>query len=188
MWTKKTNSEKANFCSNIVFSLYFKLRAKNNSLRKTTRFSTPLPVSAWPKSLLQLDFKYQGNVWTNLQQKRQLPITIQILWIVKTRAHKNSRLRGWWRLIININLLMSEELLLNDRRVEKIFNPPGIEPLTSRSITRCTDHSGYQDLSVDMLKQFYISHKLYCGVGAKEVTQNEEWKRRKSHLRSQRMI
>ena len=63
---QKTNSEKANFCSNIVFSHYFKLRAKNNSLRKTTCFSALLPVSAWTKYLLQLDFKNQENVWTNL--------------------------------------------------------------------------------------------------------------------------
>ena len=27
---KKTTSEKANFCSNTVFSLYFKIRAKNS--------------------------------------------------------------------------------------------------------------------------------------------------------------
>ena len=63
---QKNNSEKANFGSNIVFSLYFKLRAKNNSLRKTTCFSAPLPVSAWPKYLLPLDFNNQENVWTNL--------------------------------------------------------------------------------------------------------------------------
>ena len=42
---QKTTSEKANFCSNTVFSLYFKFRAKN-SRRKTTRFFAPLPVSA----------------------------------------------------------------------------------------------------------------------------------------------
>ena len=69
---------------------------------------------------------------------------------------------------------MSEELLLNDRRVEKIHNS-----LWSRSITRCTDQSGYQDLSVDMLKGFQISNKLYFGVRAIEITQNEEWKREK---------
>ena len=37
---------KANFCSNTVFSLYFKFRAKKISRRKTTRFFAPLPVSA----------------------------------------------------------------------------------------------------------------------------------------------
>ena len=43
---QKTTSEKANFCSNTVFSLNFKIRAKKISRRKTTRFLAPLPVSA----------------------------------------------------------------------------------------------------------------------------------------------
>ena len=43
---QKTTSEKANFCSNTDFSLYFKFGAKKNSRRKTTRFFAPLPVSA----------------------------------------------------------------------------------------------------------------------------------------------
>ena len=41
-----TTSEKANFCSNTVFSIYFKFRAKKISRPKTTRFFAPLPVSA----------------------------------------------------------------------------------------------------------------------------------------------
>ena len=45
-WEQKTTSKKAHFCSNTVFSLYFKIRAKKNSRRKTTRFFAPLPVSA----------------------------------------------------------------------------------------------------------------------------------------------
>ena len=43
---QKTTSEKAKFCSNTVFSLYFKFRAKKISRRKTTRFFALLPVSA----------------------------------------------------------------------------------------------------------------------------------------------
>ena len=38
----------------------------------------------------------------------------------------------------NINQLMSEELLSNDRRVEKHLTPQGFEPLTYRFITICT--------------------------------------------------
>ena len=49
-----------------VFSLYFKIRAKKNPRRKITRFFAPFPVSAWPKSLLQFDFKNNENVWTDL--------------------------------------------------------------------------------------------------------------------------
>ena len=37
------------------------------SRRKTTRFFALLPVWAWPKSLLQFDFKNHENVWTDLQ-------------------------------------------------------------------------------------------------------------------------
>ena len=40
---KKTTSEKANFCSNNHFSLYFKIRVKKCT---TTRFFAPFPVSA----------------------------------------------------------------------------------------------------------------------------------------------
>ena len=39
---------------------------------------------AWPKSLLQFDFKNHENVWTDFK-KRQRPNTIQILWIVKRK-------------------------------------------------------------------------------------------------------
>ena len=66
---QKTTTDKANFCSNTVFSLYFKI-----SRRKTTRFFVPFPVSAWPKSLLQFDFKNHKNVWTDLKKKDSAPI------------------------------------------------------------------------------------------------------------------
>ena len=36
--------------------------------RKQTRFFAPLPVSAWPKSLLQFDFKNHENAWTDLKK------------------------------------------------------------------------------------------------------------------------
>ena len=54
------------FVQNTIFSLYIKIRAKKNSRRKTTRFFAPFPASAWPKSLLQFDFKNHENVWTDL--------------------------------------------------------------------------------------------------------------------------
>ena len=46
---KKTTSEKANSCSNTIFLLYFKIRAKNLR-RKAARFFASLPASARPKS------------------------------------------------------------------------------------------------------------------------------------------
>ena len=84
---QKITSKKANACSNTVFSLYFKIRAKKSTLQNHSLFA-PLPVSAWPKSLLQFDFKNHDNVWTDL--KRQRPNTIQILWIAK-----KIRSAGW---------------------------------------------------------------------------------------------
>ena len=45
-YKQKKTTDKANFCSNTVFSLYFKIKAKRNSRRKTIRFFAPLPVSA----------------------------------------------------------------------------------------------------------------------------------------------
>ena len=42
---------------------------QKNSRRKTTRFFAPFPVLAWPKSLLQFDFKNHENVWTDLKNK-----------------------------------------------------------------------------------------------------------------------
>ena len=56
-------------------------KAKKNSRRKTTRFFAPLPVSAWPKSLLQFDFKNHENVWTDLEKK--------------TAPHYNSNSLNW---------------------------------------------------------------------------------------------
>ena len=66
----KTTSEKANFCSNTVFSLNFEIRAKKFHAAKPLAFS-PFPVSALPKSLLQFDLKYHEIVRTNLETAPQ---------------------------------------------------------------------------------------------------------------------
>ena len=75
---QKTTSEKANFCSNIVFSLYFKFRAK--------KFNAAKPL-AFPLHFL---FRRDQNDYSNLTskimkmfeqifKKRQRHNTIQIL-------------------------------------------------------------------------------------------------------------
>ena len=38
-WEQKITTEKPNFCSNTVFSLYFKIRAKKNHAAKPLAFS-----------------------------------------------------------------------------------------------------------------------------------------------------
>ena len=72
------------------------------SRRKTTRFFSSLPVSAWPKSLLQFDFKNHENMWTDLK-KRQRPNTIQILWIVKKNQEKANNSPSYRCAAINKN-------------------------------------------------------------------------------------
>ena len=51
---QKTTSEKANFCSNTVFALYFKIRAKNIHAAKSLAFS------------LHLLFRRDQNHYSNL--------------------------------------------------------------------------------------------------------------------------
>ena len=58
---QKTTNEKANFCSSTVFSLYFKIRAKQFHAAKPLAFA-PFSVSACPKSPLQSDFLNHGNM------------------------------------------------------------------------------------------------------------------------------
>ena len=75
---KKTTSEKANFCSNTVFSLYFKLRAK--------KFHAAKPLAFLLHFLFQRDQNHNSNLTSKITKmceqilkKRQRPNTIQIL-------------------------------------------------------------------------------------------------------------
>ena len=76
---QKTTTEKPNFCSNTIFSLYFKIRAKKLHASKPLAFS------------LHFRFRRDQNYFSNLtstimkmceqilKKKRQRPNTIQIL-------------------------------------------------------------------------------------------------------------
>ena len=88
----------------------------------------------------------------------------------------------------NINRLMSEELLSNDRRVETYFTTPGFAPLTSRSLTRSCAYSAIRPFFLLWCNRFYISNNLYFGVRTIEITQKWRTKSWKSYLRSQRML
>ena len=75
---QKTTSEKANFCSNTVFSLYFKIRAKKIQAAKPLAFSLHF--------LFRRDQNHYSNVTSKITKmceqilkKRQRPNTIQIL-------------------------------------------------------------------------------------------------------------
>ena len=56
---QKTTSEKANFCSNFVFSLYFKIRAKKFHAAKPLAFS------------LHFLFRRDQNHYQNLKNPRE---------------------------------------------------------------------------------------------------------------------
>ena len=57
---KKTTSEKANFCSNTVFSLYFKLRAKKFHAAKPLAFSLHF--------LFRRDQNHYSNLTSNIMK------------------------------------------------------------------------------------------------------------------------
>ena len=84
---QKTTSEKANFCSNTVFSLHFKFRAKNIHAAKALAYSLHF--------LFRRDQNHYSNLTSKIMKmceqisktkKRQRPNTIQILWIVKKHS------------------------------------------------------------------------------------------------------
>ena len=82
---QKTTSEKAKFCSNPVFSLYLKFRAKKFHAAKPLAFSLHF--------LFRRDQNHYSNLTSKIMKmceqivkKRQRPNTIQILWIVKIGA------------------------------------------------------------------------------------------------------
>ena len=79
---QKTTSEKPNFCSNTVFSLYFKFRAKKIHAAKPLAFS------------LHFLFRRDQNHYSNLTSKI-MKMCEQILkkrWIVKNRS---AMIAGW---------------------------------------------------------------------------------------------
>ena len=57
---QKTNSEKANFCSNLVFSLYFKFRAK--------RFHAAKPLAFSPHFLFRRDQSHYSNLTSKIMK------------------------------------------------------------------------------------------------------------------------
>ena len=79
---QKTTTEKPNFYSNTVFSLYFKIRVKNIHDAKLLAFSL--------RFLFRRDQNHHYNLTSKIMKmceqifkKRQRHNTIQILWIVK---------------------------------------------------------------------------------------------------------
>ena len=74
---QKTTSEKANSCSNNVFSIYFKTRAKNHAVK-------PLAF------LLHLLFRRDQNHYSNLTSKI-MKMCVEIFCENVCRVNKNSK-------------------------------------------------------------------------------------------------
>ena len=64
---QKTTTENPNFCSNTIFALYFKIRAKKIHAAKPLAFSLHF---LFRRDQLQFDFKNHENVWTILKKKK----------------------------------------------------------------------------------------------------------------------
>ena len=96
---QKTTTDKANFCSNTIFSLYFKIRAKKFHAAKPLAFSLHFLFRRDQNHYSNLTSKIMKMCEQTLKKKRQRPNTIQILWIVKKKERYNSRLRRWGRLL-----------------------------------------------------------------------------------------
>ena len=81
---QKITSKKANFCSNTVFSLFFKIKVKKIHTAKPLAFSVHF--------LFRRDQNHYCNLTSKIMKmceqilKKQRPHTIQILWIVKNRS------------------------------------------------------------------------------------------------------
>ena len=75
---QKTTSEKANFCSNTVFSLCFKFRAKKFQAAKPLAFSLYFLFRRDQNHYSNLTSKIM-KMWEQILKKRQRPKTIQIL-------------------------------------------------------------------------------------------------------------
>ena len=91
---QKTTTDKANFCSNTVFSLYFKIRAKKFHAAKPLAFSLHFLFRRDQNHYSNMTWKIMKMCEQILKKKRQRPNTIQILWIVKNHdVPNNSRYR-----------------------------------------------------------------------------------------------
>ena len=71
---QQKTSEKANFCSNTVFSLYFKFKVKKFHVAKPLAFSLHFLFRRDQNHYSNLTSKKNENVWTDLKKKDSAPI------------------------------------------------------------------------------------------------------------------
>ena len=105
---QKTTSEKANFCSNTVFSLYFKFGAKKFHAAKPLAFSLHF--------LFRRDQNHHSNLTSKImkmceqilkkKKKKTAPQYNSNSLNCKKYERNNSRLKRWGRLLKNILFLI----------------------------------------------------------------------------------
>ena len=83
---QKTTSEKANFCSNTVFSLYFKFRAKKFHAAKPLAFSLHFLFRRDQNHYSNLTSKITMRMCEQILKKDSAPNINQILWILKNKS------------------------------------------------------------------------------------------------------
>ena len=69
---KKPLKEKANFCSNAIFSIYFKIRAKKCHAAKTLAFSIHFLFRR--DQYHYFNFTSKINLWTEISKKDNAPL------------------------------------------------------------------------------------------------------------------
>ena len=106
---QKTTSEKANFCSNSVFSLYFKIKAKKCHAAKSLAFSLLF--------LFRRDQNHYSSLTSEIMKmceqilkKRAPQCNSNSLNCKKGERLNNSRFRGSRRLLIILGQLLTVEL------------------------------------------------------------------------------
>ena len=88
---QRTTSEKANFCSNTVFSLCLNIRAEKCHAAKALAFSLSFLFRRDQNQNSYLTSKIM-KMSEQILKKRQRPNTVQILWTVKKEPLNNSLL------------------------------------------------------------------------------------------------
>ena len=163
------------------------LRTKSQ-LSQTKHRSREKSHSKWTD---RTNIIHKNFIWKQLKISiNEITVYRNCLLIIITLFRKQTSCKSIQQVSLskNINRLMSEELLSNNRRLEKHFTPVGFEPLTSRSITKCTAHSAIRPSLLLYCNRLYISNNRYFGVRSIEITRQWRTKAWKSQLRSQRMF
>ena len=135
-------------------------------------------VSERKKSFRKFDF-FSVAVWTNVKRKRSVRRRNK-----KNQEHCNiatlsSQLRSYKK-----NKPTNVGRIALKREAGKRFAPTEIRTIDLQIYNLMHWQLRYESCSLDMLKRFYISNKLYFVVRAIEITQKWRTKAWKSHLRN----